>query len=68
MGRYSILRVIEEVCRWMEGKVYRSIDDKVETVQEFLSELESDPDRVRSLTAWDWIDEAIQGLPVHLAA
>jgi|TARA_Y100000310_G_scaffold16575_1_gene16507 transposase len=61
-------RVFEEVRRWIEGKVYRSIDDKVEAVQAFLSELESDPDRVRSLTAWDWIDEAIQGLPVHLAA
>ena len=61
-------RVFEEVRRWIEGKVYRSIDDKVEAVQAFLSELESDPDRVRLLTAWDWIDEAIQGLPVHLAA
>ncbi len=61
-------RVFEEVRRWIEGKVYRSIDDKVEAVHAFLSELESDPDRVRALTAWDWIDEAIQGLPVHLAA
>ena len=47
---------------------HNSIEDKVEAVQAFLSELESDPDRVRSLTAWDWIDEAIQGLPVRLAA
>ena len=61
-------RVFEEVRRWIEGKVYRSIDDKVDAVQAFLSELESDPDRVRALTAWDWIDEAIHGLPVRLAA
>jgi len=61
-------RVFEEVRRWIEGKVYQSIDDKVEAAQAFLSELESDPDRVRTLCGWDWIDEAIQGLPVRLAA
>jgi len=61
-------RGFEEVRRWIEGKVYRSIDEKVEAVQAFLSELESDPERVREITAWDWIDKAIQGLPVRLAA
>ena len=61
-------RVFEEVRRWIEGKVYRSIEDKVEAVEAFLSKLESDPQQVQTLTCWDWIDEAIQGLPVRLAA
>jgi len=61
-------RVFEDVRRWIEGKVYRSIDDKVEAVEAFLSELESNPDRVQTLTCWDWIDKAIQGLSVPLAA
>ena len=61
-------RVIEWVRRWIEGRVYRSIEDKVEAVEAFLSKLESDPDRVRALIAWDWIDEVIKGLPVPIAA
>ena len=61
-------RVIEEVRRWIEGRVYNSIEDKVEAVEAFLSKLESDPYQVRSLTCWDWIDQAIQRLPVRIAA
>jgi hypothetical protein len=30
--------------------------------------LESDPERVRSLTWWDWIKTAVQRLPVTYAA
>jgi len=60
-------RIFEEVRRWIEGKVYPSIEDKVEAVEAFLTELESDPDRVRTLCGWHWIKEAIQGLPMHLA-
>lgn len=61
-------RVFEEVRRWIEGKVYPSLDDKVAAVEAFLVELESDPDRVRALIGWDWIDQAVQGLPANFAA
>ena len=61
-------RVFEEVRRWIEGEVYPSLDDKVSAVEEYLTELESDPDRVRSLAGWDWIEDAIQGLSAHIAA
>ena len=61
-------RVFEEVRRWIEGKVHRSIEDKVEAVEAFLTEFESDPNRVRSLAGWEWIDEAVQYLPALLAA
>ncbi len=61
-------RVFEEVRRWVEGRVYRSIDDKVEAVEVFLSKLESDPHQVRALTCWDWINAAMQRLPVRIAA
>ncbi len=57
-------RVFEEVRRWVEGMVYRSIEDKVEAVDAFLTNLESDPGRVRALTAWDWIGQAIESIPV----
>jgi transposase len=42
-------RVFEEVRRDIEGKVYATLDEKMKAVQEFLSDLESDPERVRPL-------------------
>ena len=42
-------RVFEEVRRWVEGRIYGSIEEKVEAVNAYLSELESDHGRVRSL-------------------
>ena len=61
-------RVFEEVRRWIEGKVYPSLEDKVAAVAAYLTELESNPDRVRGLAGWDWIEDAIQRLPAHYAA
>jgi len=61
-------RVFEEVRRWIEGKVYRSIEDKVEAVEGFLIELESTPDRVRTLCGWDWINAAVHGSHARIAA
>ena len=55
-------RVFEEVRRWVEGRVYESIDEKVEAVNSYLSKLESDPERVRSLTSWEWIRRNVQTL------
>ncbi|HZA21833.1 MAG TPA: YhjD/YihY/BrkB family envelope integrity protein [Dehalococcoidia bacterium] len=43
-------RVFEEVRREIEGKVYANLDEKIKVVQEFLTDLESDPERVRSLS------------------
>ena len=48
-------RVFEEVRRWIEGKVYPSLEDKVAAVEAYLTELESNPDFVRGLAGWDWI-------------
>ena len=56
-------RVFEEVRRWVEGCVYESIEEKAEAVEAYLSELGSDPGRVRSLVAWDWIEDAMRNLP-----
>jgi transposase len=61
-------RVFEEIRRQIEGKVYATRDEKIKAVQNFLTDLESDPERVRSLTWWDWIDTAVHGLPVTYTA
>ena len=61
-------RVFQEVRRAIEGKVYTTLEDKMTAVAEFLRELEADPERVRSLTWWDWIKAAVQQLPFNYAA
>ena len=61
-------RVFEEVRRWVEGRVYGSIEEKMEAVNAYLSKLESDPERVRSLTSWEWIRRNVQGLREDYAA
>jgi DDE superfamily endonuclease len=61
-------RVFEEVRREIAGKVYATLGEKITAVHEFLTELESDPERVRSLTWWGWIETAVQALPVTFAA
>ena len=61
-------RVFQEVRRWVEGRVYESLEEKVKAVDAYLSELESDPERVRSLAAWDWIEDNVQRLPAPFMA
>ena len=61
-------RVFQEVRRWVEGRTYGSIEEKMEAVDAYLGELESDPGRVRSLTAWDWIEHSTRSLPAHFTA
>ena len=61
-------RVFEEVRRWVEGRVYGSIEEKMAAVNAYLSKLESDPERVRSLTGWEWIRKNVQGLREDYAA
>ena len=61
-------RVFEEVRRWVEGRLYPCIEDKVEAVNAYLGQLESDPDRVRSLAGWGWIEDNVRRLPAHFMA
>ena len=55
-------RVFEEVRRWVEARVYGSIEEKVEAVNACLRSLESDPARVKSLAGWEWIKRNVQAL------
>ncbi len=61
-------RVFEEVRRWVEGRVYGSIEEKVAAVNACLSGLESDTERVKSLVGWEWIKRNVQGLPEYYTA
>ena len=55
-------RVFEEVRRWVEGRVYGSVEEKMAAVDECLGRLESDPERVKSLVSWEWIRQNVQEL------
>jgi hypothetical protein len=61
-------RVIEELRRVVEGKVYPTIEEKVAAVEEELRKLDAAPERVRQLAGWDWIRDALTSLPVQYAA
>lgn len=45
-----------------------SIEARMEAVNAYLRELESDPYRVGSLAGWDWIGDNIRRLPAQLPA
>ena len=56
-------RVFEELRRVVEGQVYASLEEKVAAVERELQALAADPERVKSLAGWHWIDEAWAALP-----
>jgi transposase len=56
-------RLIEEIRRAVDGRPYATLDDKIAAVDAFLIELDADPDRVRRLAGWDWIEQAFESLP-----
>ncbi len=56
-------RVFEELRRVVEGEVYATLDEKVAAVERELQALAADPERVRRLAGWAWIQEAWAALP-----
>jgi hypothetical protein len=48
-------RVFEEVRRAIEGLVYSTLADKRHAVDDFLSNLAANPDAVKRLCFWEWI-------------
>ncbi len=59
-GAESRERSFEELRRQVEGVVYSSLDDKVAAVAKILGKIDADPERVRSLAGWDWINDALE--------
>src|SRR3972149_6455367 len=61
-------RVLQELRRAIEGKVYPTLADKVAAVEAAVAKLEADPAQIRSLAGWDWINAAVERLPAAHAA
>jgi hypothetical protein len=56
-------RVFEEVRRVVEGRTYATIEAKMAVADRFLSALAADPDRLRRLTGWAWLEDALAPPP-----
>jgi hypothetical protein len=58
-------RVFQELRRAVEGRTYPTIEAKMAAVEHELQALAADPDRLRRLTGWAWIDEALAPFTVN---
>jgi transposase len=58
-------RVFEELRRAVEGRTYPTIEAKMAVVDQELQALAAEPDRVRRLTGWAWIAEALTPFMVN---
>ena len=58
-------RVFEELRRAVEGRTYPTLEAKMAVVDQELQALAADPDRVRRLTGWAWITEALTPFMVN---
>jgi hypothetical protein len=56
-------RLFEAIRAAIEGEVYADLDAKCARVEAILADWDADPDRVRSLTGWPWILDALEQLP-----
>ena len=61
-------RVFEELRRAIEGRVYGAIDRKMAAVERELVKLAGDPQQVRSVAGWGWLQEALSALPPPFTA
>jgi hypothetical protein len=52
-------RVFEELRRAVEGRTYAGLADKIAVVERELTALAANPDRLRRLTGWRWIQDAL---------
>jgi hypothetical protein len=56
-------RVFEELRRYVEGRSYPDLTAKLARVEHFLDQLAADPPRLRRLTGWAWIQDALAPPP-----
>ena len=55
-------RIFAEVRRHTEGRLYDSLDDKKAAAEAYLQRLSAEPDRVKQLAGWQWIQDALNSL------
>jgi transposase len=60
---HPVERLIEELRRVVEGKVYDTLDAKVAAIEAELRKWDVDANRVCRLAEWDWIRDTLNQLP-----
>lgn len=55
-------RFFEELRKEIEGTVYPRIEEKVLKVENTLRQWAADPERIKQLCGWDWIEESFECL------
>lgn len=61
-------RVFEEVRARVEGRVYESLAAKQAEAEAYLQELRADPERVKRMCGWSWLNAVPTQLPPPAAA
>ena len=56
-------RVFEEVRSRVEGRLYESLHDKRREAESYLKELAANPERVKGLCGWGWLQASLESLP-----
>ena len=56
-------RVFEYLRAKVEGQVYGTLAAKKEAIEAELEKLAASPGKVKSLAGWEWIRQAVKGLP-----
>lgn len=56
-------RIFQEVRRHTEGKRYDSLEAKQQAAETYLKTLHANPERVKRLCSWAWIQQALDSLP-----
>lgn len=52
-------RLIEELRRAVEGKIYTTLEEKVAAIEAELRKWYGDAEQVRRLANWDWIGDTV---------
>jgi transposase len=61
-------RVIQELRRAVEGRVYATLDDKIAAIEARLAAFDADPAALQRLTGWAWLRDACAALSTSNAA
>lgn len=56
-------RILEEIRRAVEGRLYETLAHKMQAVENVLHTLAADPERVKRLADWRWLCDALNNLP-----
>lgn len=55
-------RVFQLLRDKVEGKIYPTLQDKCKAIEDELNRFRAEPQRVRSLTGWKWIQDSIAAI------